>query len=897
MPPPLSARLDPTALDRAVGLSRTLQRLFENKPVLREEVAASAHEPLTPAGMAAWLDREPLTEDALKPRLRRLRQRVLAHVAVRDLAGLASLAEVTGTMSALAELAVTRSIDVLLPALQERHGQPGGQRAGEQDFIVLGMGKLGGRELNVSSDIDLIFVYPEEGESAGPVRTSNFEFYTRLGRRLIDALADMTGDGQVFRVDMRLRPNGDSGPLVANFDMLENYFITQGREWERYAWIKARPMTGARVAELESIARPFVYRKYLDYGAFNAMRGLHAQIRREVTRRDMANNVKLGPGGIREIEFVAQVFQLIRGGRDPALRIRPTLQVLDRLLQKGILDAAAVGELSAAYDFLRRVEHRLQYLDDRQTHDLPDNARDRELVALGMGFSSVEGFLAELDDHRAAVSRHFEAVFADPSHAEHGLSAVWNGAGDGGATAAELGRLGYRDPESVAQRLGAMRVSGRYREMPAAIRSRFDAVIPRAVEASAATANPDATLARLLDLLDAISRRGAYLALLQQYPHAMRKVADLMSASSWAAEYLTRHPVLLDELLDPRLLEAIPQWPEFRAELERQLDELEPDMERQMDVMREAHHAQVFRLLTQDLAGVLTVERLADHLSALADLMLDLTIRLTWRKLRGRHCGEPRFAVVAYGKLGGKELGYASDLDLVFLYEDEHPEAPDTYARLAQRISTWLTSRTTAGILFETDLRLRPSGEAGLLVSPVEAFRHYQMESAWMWEHQALTRARWCAGDADIGRRFEEIRIEVLRKPRDLAELRRAVLEMRQKMRDAHSGKSPLFDLKHDRGGLIDVEFMVQYLVLGHAHAYPQLTGNLGNIALLRIAADLGLIPGELADAVRNAYREYRHLQHRLRLNGAQQARVDPGTVASLREAVRRLWAAVFGEE
>jgi glutamate-ammonia-ligase adenylyltransferase len=315
-----------------------------------------------------------------------------------------------------------------------------------------------------------------------------------------------------------------------------------------------------------------------------------------------------------------------------------------------------------------------------------------------------------------------------------------------------------------------------------------------------------------------------------------------------------------------------------------------------MDVMREAHHAQVFRLLTQDLAGVLTVERLADHLSALADLMLDLTIRLTWRKLRGRHRGEPRFAVVAYGKLGGKELGYASDLDLVFLYEDEHPDAPDTYARLAQRISTWLTSRTTAGILFETDLRLRPSGEAGLLVSPVEAFRRYQMESAWMWEHQALTRARWCAGDADIGRRFEEIRIEVLRKPRDLAELRRAVLEMRQKMREAHSGKSPLFDLKHDRGGLIDVEFMVQYLVLGHAHAYPQLTGNLGNIALLRIAADLGLIPGELADAVRNAYREYRHLQHRLRLNGAQQARVDPGTVASLREAVRR-WAAVFGEE
>jgi glutamate-ammonia-ligase adenylyltransferase len=897
MPQPSAVTPDSTAVERAVGLSRMLQRLFESRPSLAGEVAAGAHEPLTAADMAAWLEREPLTEGTLKPRLRRLRQRVFAHVAVRDLANLASLAEVTETMSALAEIAVVKSIEVLLPALLERHGQPAGQRSGEQNFMVIGMGKLGGRELNVSSDIDLIFIYPEEGESAGPARTTNFEFYTRLGRRLIDALADLTGDGQVFRVDMRLRPNGDSGPLVVNFEMLENYFITQGREWERYAWIKARPMTGSRVTELESIARPFVYRKYLDYGAFNAMRELHAQIRREVARRDMANNVKLGPGGIREIEFVAQVFQLIRGGRDPALRIRPTLQVLDRLAQKGILDAAAVRELSAAYDFLRRVEHRLQYLDDRQTHDLPDSARDRELIARGMGFATVDGFLAELDDHRAAVSRHFEAVFAEPIRGEHRLSAVWNGAADGGTTAGELGRLGYRDPESVAQRLRAIRGSGRYREMPVGIRSRFDAVIPQAVEASATTANPDATLARLLDLLEAISRRGAYLALLQQYPQAMRKVADLMSASSWAAEYLTRHPVLLDELLDARLLEAIPHWPDFRAQIEQQLDELEPDMERQMDVMREAHHAQVFRLLVQDLAGVLTVERLADHLSALADLMLDLTIRSTWRKLRGRHRGEPRFAVVAYGKLGGKELGYASDLDLVFLYDDDDPEAPDVYARLAQRISTWLTSRTTAGILFETDLRLRPSGEAGLLVSPVEAFRHYQMESAWVWEHQALTRARWCAGDAHIGRRFEEIRIEVLRKPRDLQELRRSVLDMRRKMRDAHSGKSSLFDLKHDRGGLIDVEFMVQYMVLGHSRAYPQLTGNLGNIALLRIAADLGLIPGELADAVRNAYREYRRLQHRLRLNGAQRARVDPGSVAPLREAVRRLWEVVFGEE
>ncbi|MBK8336031.1 MAG: bifunctional [glutamate--ammonia ligase]-adenylyl-L-tyrosine phosphorylase/[glutamate--ammonia-ligase] adenylyltransferase [Sterolibacteriaceae bacterium] len=882
-------------LQHALGISRFLRRSLDARHALAGQLLESVDQPFQRGAMQACLAQPPLDEHSLRPALRALRARTLTHLLVRDLGGLAPLAEVTETMTQLADLAVAEAIRVLRAPLVARHGEPRDGEGRVQPFVVIGMGKLGGRELNVSSDIDLIFTYPDDGETDGAHPIGNFEFFNRLGRQLIGALSEVTGDGQVFRVDMRLRPNGDSGPLVASFDMLENYFITQGREWERYAWIKARPMTGEHDEELAAIVRPFVFRKYLDFGAINAMRELHAQIRDEVARRDMADNVKLGPGGIREIEFIAQVFQLIRGGRDRSLQIHPTLPVLARLAQRGNLDAGAVQELSAAYDFLRRVEHRLQYLDDAQTHRLPERPEDQALIATGMGFPDYAALLADLDGHRDRVGRHFGAVFAQPEVDGHELDRLWAGACDVDLCAAELACRRFADPVAAAQRLSDLRGGGRYRQMPAQVRARFDPLVPRLIEACGLTPNPDITLTRSLALLDAISRRAAYLALLQQYPQALRKVADLMSASSWAADYLTRHPLLLDELLDPRTLEAAPDWIVFRDGLAASLDAIEPDTERQMDLMREAHHSQVFRLLTQDLAGLLTVEHLADHLSKLADIMIELTIVGAWRKLRQRHRDAPRFAVVSYGKLGGKELGYASDLDIVFLFDDDDPNARDIYSRLSQRMNTWLSSATPAGTMFETDLRLRPNGDAGQLVSSLAAFRTYQMEAAWVWEHQALTRARFSAGDAALGAAFEAIRIDVLRKPRDLAALRDEVLAMRQKMVDNHTNSSGQFDLKHDRGGLIDVEFIVQFLVLGHAHQHPRLTGNLGNIALLGIAGELGLIPCELAEQVRDAYREYRHLQHGLRLNGARYARVDAEGMAGRIGAVKALWQAVFG--
>jgi glutamate-ammonia-ligase adenylyltransferase len=834
----------------------------------------------------------------------------MASLIVRDLGGSASLAQVVETMTQLADVTTNVALDFVHRQLAAQYGEPLDRRGQPQRLLVVGMGKLGGRELNVSSDVDYIFIYPEDGETAGAAgggrKIEAYDFFVRLGKRLIAVLGEITGDGQVFRVDMRLRPNGDSGPLVCSLTSLENYFITQGREWERYAWIKARVMNeGDNLQQewrdaIERMSRPFVFRKYLDFGAINAMRDLHAQIRREVARKDMADHIKLGPGGIREIEFMAQVFQLIRGGRDPALQIHPTLQVLPLLVARRLLPADSADELIAAYEFLRRLEHRLQYVNDAQTHTLPAGDDERQLIALSMGHADWPTFAALLDDHRQRVARHFGEIFSDPDAGTHALAGLWFEQSDRDDALETLGELGFRQPQAMLERLASFRQSAKYLQLPAQNRERLDALGPRLIDAAAATKTPDATWQRGLDFFETISRRGAYLALLQQYPQTLSKVAEIIGSSSWAAAYLTHHPILLDEVLDPRLYEVATDFANFRAELDQRLADHAGDTEREMDILREAHHAQVFRLLAQDIAGLQTVERLADHLTELADIVVRTTLELCWNKLKDRHPHPeraPRFAVIAYGKLGGKELAYGSDLDLVFLHNDPEPDVGALYARLGQRMSTWMSSRTSAGMLFDTDFRLRPNGDAGMLVSTVEAFHDYQLNKAWVWEHQALTRARFCAGDPELGARFEAIRVEILRQPRDLAKLREEVLTMRQRMLDNHASNSDeFFDLKQDPGGLIDVEFIVQYLVLGHSHSHQRLCANLGNIALLGIAAELGLIPQALADPVRETYREFRRLQHAFRLNGISGARVDRDAYGRRIDAVKALWACVFDQ-
>jgi glutamate-ammonia-ligase adenylyltransferase len=901
-PPPAPApRASPNPgalLGHAAELSRYVRRLLAHPPALFAPGSLAA--PCNRCQIRAWLEAEGVaTEEQLHRRLRQVRQAALLQVISRDLNGLADLHEVMSSVTALAEETLRFAVCRLRPWMHDTYGVPRGAGSGRaQDLVAVGMGKLGGEELNVSSDIDLVFLYPEDGETDGAKRISNQEYFTRLSRRVISALSEYTSDGYVFRVDMRLRPYGDSGPLAMSHDMLEDYLHTQGREWERYAWVKARVVSELPDPELESIVTPFVYRRYLDYSAIASLRGLHAQVRAEVARRELHDDIKLGPGGIREIEFIAQVFQLVRGGQDPSLRLRPTLATLQRLAQLRLLPPEAAADLQAAYVFLRNLEHRLQYLEDQQTQRLPASGDDQAIIARAMGCADYASLMARLDAHADAVTRQFEAVFAGHStpDAVHPLSRVWLGSATEEEGVETLTQLGYVNPAAVLGRLRQLRESQRYRRMSASTQARVDQLTPRVVETAAAFDRPDQTLERLTRVLENIGRRESYFALLLEFPAALERLAALAAASPWAADYLAQHPVLLDELISAEVLEA-PDWVQLRAQLAAELERDSGNTERQMDALRHFKQVQTIRLLTQDLAGTLPLEILSDHLSDLACVILGQVLRLAWAGLRTRHRDEPRFAIVGYGKLGGKELGYASDLDLIFLYDDDHAEAQESYARLAQRINTWLTSFTAAGVLYETDLRLRPDGASGLLVSRFDAYAQYQRTKAWTFEHQALTRARFVAGDAAIGGRFEQLRAEVLCLPRDLARLRDDVVSMRQKMLEGHPNPSGLFDIKHDRGGIVDVEFAVQYLVLGYAHRHNELCGNIGNLALLKLAGRLQLIPEHIAGGAHHSYRELRRLQHRMRLQGERYARVPRQRVGQLVGPVLQLWEQVFGAQ
>ncbi len=890
--------------------SRFVERWLAADPArapLLQRLCASS---LADLDFGHWLAELQSGAPSLRAAMRRLRNLLVSAIVMRDLSGRADLSEVVAAISGFADFALRTHLDDVYAAMTDAHGVPTGEESGRpQQMIVVGMGKLGGGELNVSSDIDLIFLYPEGGETVAQRDDqrvlSNHEFFTRLGRKLIADIAEITEDGFTFRVDMALRPNGASGPLAASFAMLEDYLLVQGREWERYAWVKARAITGHPddIAYLDRLVTPFVYRRYLDFGAINALRNMHAQIRAEVVRQETRHperdvNVKLGRGGIREVEFLAQVFQLIRGGRDPALRDRSTRNTLRTLADKKLLAPEVVEQLLAHYGFLRNLEHRIQYLDDAQTHVLPPAEEDRQRIAAMMGCADVASLKRAYEACSHWVAAQFDAMFEDKS--PRGGNSEADAAPpldepDEEALVSYLASLQFDDPAASAQRLLASLRSTRLQSLPEQRRNQLHALMRTALPMVAREGGTRSlTLGRLIDFFEAIARRSAYLELLTEYPHAMGRLVRMMAASGWAAHYLTRHPMLMDELLDDAGMKAEPDWTAFAGECRSRLQAFEGDTERQMDALREMHHAQLFRLLAQDLGGLLTVERLADHLSALADVLVGATIDAVWKTLPNRHREQPAFAVIAYGKLGGKELGYASDLDVIFLYDDDDQDAPPLYAKLAQRFITWMTSHTSAGILFDIDIALRPDGASGLLVSSVSAFDKYQRESAWVWEHQALTRARFCAGDPAIGARFEALRIDLLRQQRDAPALRQEVLAMRKRMHDAHPNRSGLFDLKHDPGGMIDIEFIVQYLVLAHSSQYPEMAGDIGNIALLQMAGKLGLIDPGLAPQVADAYRHYRKLQHAIRMRGDDRARVASASVEALRASVVALWKAVI---
>jgi [glutamine synthetase] adenylyltransferase / [glutamine synthetase]-adenylyl-L-tyrosine phosphorylase len=902
---------------------------------------ALAEEPFTRTRMIDALGAgEPAALPELAGRLRRLRRQCLLSLTGRDLSGRANLQEVITTMTALAEVTATHACAAIAREMEARYGTPIGEETGTaQPLLVVGMGKLGGAELNVSSDIDLVFVYPEEGETRGPHAISNHEYFVRFGRKLIALLNDSTADGFVFRVDMRLRPYGDSGPLACSMAALEEYFITQGREWERYAWIKGRIIARSPVAgsgaggdaqarapalalpeatdprsdddqdrALAAVVQPFVYRRHLDFSAITSMRELSEQIRREVQRRDMSDNIKLGAGGIRQVEFIAQVHQLIRGGRDPGLRVRPTLDALQELGERHILEPQEVTTLAGSYDLLRRIEHRLQYLDDAQTHALPIDPEDRLRIARSMGCADWPTFSTRLDAVRAAVSALFERVCAisPAADAAHPLAPLWAGEMSPQEAVQSLTAAGFRDAQRAAARIESLRSSAGVRRMAASSQARLAQLLPRVIEVAALRGDPEATLERLLDIVTSIGRRESYLALLVEHPPVLERLARLAAASPWASGYLARQPILLDELLDMRALHAPPAWPRLLADLRSHLDATVGNVERQLDILRHFKHSQLFRIVVQDLAGDLLLEVVSDRLSELADHVLAETLARCWKHLNPQvdDLAAPCFAIIGFGKLGGKEMGYGSDLDLAFIYDDapgagSADDAPETYARLAMRVNSWLSTMTAAGVLYATDLRLRPDGAAGLLVSSISAFEQYQRDKAWVWEHQALTRARAVTGDPVLCARFERLRAGILRLPRDPDTLRGEVRAMRQRMREARRATDDpaCFDIKHGRGGLIDLEFVVQFLVLAHAQQVRELTGNVGNLALLNVAVRSGLIDAALADAAQVAYRTLRRTQHQLQLTGADPARAPAAPLLGHARAIRALWQAVLGED
>lgn len=888
------------ALILAQNYSHYLSRLFQNKTDHLNTIKQYLDRPLSSVDFLAAFAWEECTDEViLKHELRKLRQHVFAHLLIRDLANWATLVEVTQTMSQFADFALNITLQFVQKNLQNIYGVPIGHLSHKaQSLTVIAMGKLGGFELNVSSDIDLIFTFAEAGATNGTKNLSNQEFFTKVGQKLIAILNDITEDGQVFRVDMRLRPDGDSGPLVISETALEHYLITQGREWERYAWIKARVISAGNNG-IAKLVRPFVYRKYLDFDAFDAMRKLHAQIRQEVTEKGRENNIKLGIGGIREVEFVAQIFQLIRGGKNRQLQLKGTQETLKALVKYHLMEQEQQQGLLIAYQFLRKLEHHLQYLDDQQTHTLPQDQSTLLKVATSMGFKEITSFQMALTNQQERIKQAFDQIFQIPAQATarqstaHALNHLWQQNSNREQNIQSLQALHFDAPQ-IQLRLDTLRRSSKYTHLSSRTQNRFDTLVPLFIAAASQSAHPDICLGRLLNLLETISRRSAYLALLQEHPETLKPLATIMAASSWVSSYLIQHPILLDELLDARLITQKLNWDELTEELTLALIASVDDVEAKMDVLRHFMHAQVFRLAAQDLAQLWPIENLSDQLTLLADTVLTATLNHVWLNLNKKHIEQPHFAIVGYGKLGGKELGYSSDLDLVFIYADPHPDAAETYTRLARRICTWLTSITSSGSLYDVDLRLRPNGDSGLLVSSFDAFKQYQEEQAWIWEHQALTRARFICGDHNIGEKFEQLRHEILTKKRDQLILKQAVIQMREKIFPTHPPK--IEDVKYARGGVVDVEFIVQYLILAYAQYYPYLTQNYGNIALLAMTADVKLIDSNQATATRTAYRYFRSVQHATNLRDAPLTKPNQTLMAHY-QAVKNLWQNIFKQK
>jgi glutamate-ammonia-ligase adenylyltransferase len=855
--------------------------------------------------------------------LREWRRREMLRIAWRDIAGRAGVAETLHAVSDFADAIIRAAVSAAQGHLQPVFGRPRDADAAEVPLIVLGMGKLGGRELNFSSDIDLVFLFAGAGQTDGPRQMENEEYFNRLGRELIRLLDVRNEHGFVFRVDMRLRPFGDSGPLVVSLASLEDYLQEHGRDWERYAWIKARPIVGADVyaAAYQEFVRPFVYRRYLDFGVIESLRDMKALIAREVSRRDLDAHLKLGRGGIREIEFIVQSMQLVRGGSDRRLQNASLLEVLPMLAGSKLMSAADIAELTEAYLVLRKAENGLQMMRDEQTHSLPDAVLDRARLSVNMGLPDWSAASACIGSTRDRVARQFDALLSGAPDRPNGHDepgADWL-ASDDAKIDEELRAGGFPPGEiaAAAPTLDAYRHSASYRRLDEAGRRRLHVILGRLLKAATRHPQPASVVQRVLRVLEAIGTRSSYLALLKEQSAALHRLIDVCAISGFLSRQVADFPLLLDELIDGKAFDELPSRQSFVLELAARTERLPADdPERQVEALRQFQKVAVFKVALADLTGRLPLMKVSDRLTDIAELIVQCCMDLAWQQMTQTYgtpyCGEGeaalrqvRVAAAAYGKLGGLELGYGSDLDLVFLHDSSGEIQQTTAARpldngvfflrLGQRIVHLLTMHSAAGRLYEVDMRLRPNGKGGFLMTGIEAFELYQRQDAWTWEHQALLRARPVAGDANLCDAFAAARRRVLCGAVHRDTLRTDVKEMRMRMRrELSKAGAGQFDIKQDAGGIADIEFLVQYWVLAAAPAHPELLTYTDNIRQLEGLAAVGALDHARAQWLTEAYIGYRTVLHHLSLEGQGDRVVEAGPYLATRARVTEIWNETF---
>ncbi len=857
-------------------------------------------------------------EAALMKALRDFRRREMVRIAWRDLAGWSELSETLTELSWLADSCIQTALDFLYKQACEKRGTPLLADGTPQQIIVLGMGKLGAFELNYSSDIDLIFAYSEDGVLPDRKATSYGEFFTKLCQSLVRVLDDITVDGFVFRTDIRLRPYGDSGAVIMTFDGMEHYYLTQAREWERYAMIKARQVAGDFVQgkQLMAMLSAFVYRRYLDYGAFEELRSLKAQITQELRRKDRMENVKLGPGGIREIEFIGQAFQLIRGGTEKRLQTRGIMDVLQLLSKLDLMSPQDAETLQQGYCFLRRVENHIQQYQDKQTHDLPTSNTVQTILAYSLDYSDWHSFKMELDKVRRKVHALFDQVFSLSKQEQVNPlgQKIWLGVADELELLEALSDYNFHHLQASLTALQYFKNAPSIRRLTSKGAGVLNRLMPQLISALQKVSNPDETLNRLLDLFAAVAGRTVYLSLLEENPLALAQLIKLSAASPWICDYLARHPILFDELIDTRSLYEPLKKSDLTAQLLALLAPIEAqDLEQLMIVLRQFKQQQVLRVAAADIMDVIPLMVVSDYLTYIAESIVEQVLKRAWLMLVEKHGYPPEcttktkpenFAILGFGKLGGIELGYGSDLDMVFLYDcpdgnastdgDKPISAAQFYGRLGLKVRHILDTNLLSGVLYEVDMRLRPSGDSGLLVTPISSYEDYFKTQAWTWEHQALVRARFIAGDERLKNQYEAIRHRVLSLPRDKAQLKIEVREMREKMRTALATKETnKFDLKQSKGGIADIEFMVQFGILAYAAEHPALTTYTDNVRLLEGLARHGIITQHTADTLKAAYCAYRDVGHKQVLQG-DTAVIDETEVADLRIQVEEIWQTIM---